>query len=262
VPCVATLADIFGLGGHRAIVTGASSGLGVELAEALTIAGCDVALVARRADRLGEVARRLEPHGARAIAMPGDLADLASIPAIFDRCEQTLGSIDILVNNAGFLDSVRAERVTPERWSRMLDVNVSASFRLCQEFAKRRFARNEPGRIVNVGSIFGAVASSTPGLAPYAASKGAITMLTRQLAIEWASRGITVNSLAPGFFPTELNVRDFERPGVRERVEAFIPLGRLGRYGELSAALLFLVSPTASYVTGSTVFVDGGYTAW
>jgi NAD(P)-dependent dehydrogenase (short-subunit alcohol dehydrogenase family) len=259
---VTTLADIFGLGGHRAIVTGASSGLGVELAGALAIAGCDVALVARRADRLGEVARRIEAYRVRAIAVPGDLGDLESIPAIFDRCEQALGPIDILVNNAGFLDSVRAEKVSPERWSRMLDVNLNAAFRLCQEFAKRRFAQGEPGRIVNLGSIFGAVASCTPGLAPYAATKGAITMLTRQLAVEWASRGITVNSLAPGFFPTELNVKDFGRPGVRERVEAFVPLGRLGREGELTAALLFLVSPTSNYVTGSTVFVDGGYTAW
>ena len=258
VPVVATLADIFGLGGHRAIVTGASSGLGVELADALAIAGCDVALVARRADRLGEVARRLEPHGIRAIAVPGDLADLASIPAIFERCERALGSIDILVNNAGFLDSVRAEKITPERWSRMLDVNLSAAFRLCQEFARHRFARSEPGRIVNVGSIFGAVASSTPGLAPYAASKGAITMLTRQLAIEWGSRGITVNSLAPGFTLSENVARhaDHVRNGELTRATRAIPRDELPE--DLVGAVSFLASDDAAFITGQTLVVDGG----
>ena len=262
VRSVTTLEDIFGLCGHRAIVTGASSGLGIEFAEALAIAGADVALVARRTERLEEVARRLEPYGVRVVAMPGDLTDFDSIAAVCDRCEQALGPIDILVNNAGMLDSVRAEKITRERWSRLLDVNLNALFFLSQEFARRRFARAEPGRIVNVGSIFGAVASSTPGLAAYAASKGAVTMLTRQLAIEWGGRGITVNAIAPAFFPTELNAEDFEKPAVRSRVETFTPLGRLGRPGELRAALLFLVSPAASYVTGSTVFVDGGYTAW
>lgn len=258
-----TLADIFGLAGHRAVVTGASSGLGVEFAEALAIAGADVAVVARRADRLAEVARRLEAHGVRAAAVPGDLTDFAAIPSIVDRCEQALGPIDILVNNAGMHDPVRAEKTTLERWTRLLDINLSAAFLLCQEFARRRFQQSGSGRIVNVGSIFGAVASSTPGSASYAASKGAIGMLTRQLAIEWGKRGITINVIAPGFFPTELNAENFERrPEIRERVESFIPLERLGRPGELTAALLFLVSPAASYVTGTTVFVDGGYTAW
>jgi len=259
---VTTLQDIFGLHGHCAIVTGASSGLGVEFAEALAIAGADIALVARRAERLAEVAERLAPHGVRVVVVPGDVTDLDAVGAILDRCEQALGPIDVLVNNAGMLDSVRAEKISRERWGRVLDVNLNAVFYLSQEFARRRFARAEGGRIVNVGSIFGAVASSTPGLAAYAASKGAVAMLTRQLAIEWGGRGITVNAIAPAFFPTELNAGDFEKPGVRERIETFTPLGRLGRPGELRAALLFLASPAASYVTGSIVYVDGGYTAW
>jgi NAD(P)-dependent dehydrogenase (short-subunit alcohol dehydrogenase family) len=260
---VTTLDDIFGLRGHRAIVTGASSGLGVEFAEALAIAGADVAIVARRAERLADVARSLERYGVRAVALPGDLTQPDAIAVLFDRCEAALGPIDILVNNAGMLESVRAEKVTREGWTRLLDVNLDALFFSSQEFARRRFTRGEGGRIVNVGSIFGAVASSTPGLTAYAASKGAVTMLTRQLAIEWGGRGITVNSIAPAFFPTELNAADFDKqPAVKSRVETFTPLGRLGRPGELRAALLFLVSPAASYVTGSTVFVDGGYTAW
>jgi len=262
MPSMTALDSIFGLAGHRALVTGASSGLGIEFAEALASAGADVALVARREDRLEEVARGLEAHGTRVAVVAADLAAAESIPAIVERCEQAIGPLDILVNNAGVMDPVRAEKVTLERWVRLVDVNLNAVFLLCQEFARRCFQRGGGGRIVNVGSIFGSVASSNPGLAAYAASKGAIGMLGRQLAIEWGGRGITVNTIAPGYFPTELNAEDFAKPGVRERVQAFIPLGRLGRPGELSAALLFLVSPTASYVTGSTVFVDGGYTAW
>jgi len=263
VPFVPTLREIFGLRGHRAIVTGASSGLGVEFAEALAIAGADVALVARRRDRLDEVAGRLRAHDVRAEPIVADLTDFDSIPQVVERCESAIGPVDILVNNAGMHDAVRAEKIDRERWTKLLDVNLNAVFLLSREFALRRFARSAPGRIVNVGSIFGAVASSMPGLAAYTASKGAIAMLTRQLAIEWGKRDITVNTIAPGFFPTELNAEDFEKaPAIRDRIESFTPLGRLGRTGELTAALLFLVSPAASYVTGSTVFVDGGYTAW
>jgi NAD(P)-dependent dehydrogenase (short-subunit alcohol dehydrogenase family) len=262
MPLVATLEQIFGLRGHRAIVTGASSGLGVEFAETLAMAGADVALVARRADRLEEVAGRLGEYAVRSAVVPGDLAAHDTIPEIFSRCEEALGPIDILVNNAGLHDPQRAEKVARERWSRLLDVNLSAVFFLCQEFARRRFQHGGPGRIVNLGSIFGATASPTPGFASYAAAKGALTMLTRQLAIEWGKRGITVNTLAPGYFPTDLTAKDFERPEIRERAEMFVPLGRLGKPGELRAALLFLVSPASGYVTGSTVFVDGGYTAW
>jgi NAD(P)-dependent dehydrogenase (short-subunit alcohol dehydrogenase family) len=257
-----SLADVFGLEGRGAIVTGASSGLGVEFAEALAIAGANVAIVARRADRLEAVAERLATYGRKIAPVAADLEDLASIPDVVARCEKTIGPIDILVNNAGRQDPVRAEKTTPEQWTALLDLNLTAGFRLAQEVARRCFARSAAGRIVNVGSIFGVAASPMPGYAAYAASKGAITALTRQLAIEWGPRGITVNTLAPGFFPTELNARSFEKPGIRDRVEQSVPLGRLGRPGELTAALLFLVSPVASYVTGSTVLVDGGYTAW
>ena len=257
-----TLEDIFGLRGHRAIVTGASSGLGVEFAEALAIGGADLVLVARRADRLAEVARGIERYGVRAVPIAGDVTRPDEIAPLFDRCESELGPIDILVNNAGMLETGRAEKLARERWARLLEVNLNALFFWSQEFARRCFARSEGGRVINLGSIFGAVASSTPGLAAYAASKGAVHALTRQLAIEWGGRGITVNSIAPAFFPTELNAADFEKPQVQSRVESFTPLGRLGRPGELRAALLFLASPAASYVTGSTVYVDGGYTAW
>ena len=258
-----TLDDLFGLRGHRALVTGASSGLGVEFADALALAGADVALVARREERLKEVAAELSArHAVRVAAVPADLTGEGAAARILDGAEGALGPIDILVNNAGLHQAIRAEKMSGEDWRRVLELNLDAVFRLSQELARRRFAAGGGGRIVNVGSVLGHVASSMPGLAAYAAAKGAVAALTRQLAVEWGGRGITVNAIAPGYFPTELNAEDFERPAIRERIERFTPLGRLGRPGELRAALLYLVSPAASYVTGSTVFVDGGYTAW
>ncbi|MGH7857022.1 MAG: SDR family NAD(P)-dependent oxidoreductase, partial [Candidatus Binatia bacterium] len=223
-----TLETIFGLRGHRAIVTGASSGLGVEFAEALAIAGADVALVARREDRLREVAARLRKHSVRTAVVAADLTRPDSFGAIFDQAEAALGAVDILVNNAGLHQAIRAEKIGLDQWRRVIDLNLDAVFSLSQEFARRRFRERGGGRIINVSSIFGSVASSTPGLAAYVAAKGAITTLTRQLAIEWGTRGITVNAIAPGFFPTELNAGDFERPEIRQRIEAFTPLGRLG----------------------------------
>ena len=258
-----TIEEIFGLRGHRALVTGASSGLGVEFADTLAIAGADVVLVARREERLREVAARIAgERGVRTAFVAGDLCDLDALPALYRRCEDALGPIDVLVNNAGVMDSVRAERATLERWRRVLDLNLSAVFVLCQEFAKSRFAANAPGTIVNVGSVYSAVAGAAAGFAPYAAAKAGLANLTRQLCVEWGSRGIRANVLAPGFFPTELNDRDFSRPGVRERIEATIPMARLGNPVELRAALLSLVAPSATYTNGSVVFVDGGLTCW
>lgn len=258
-----TLTDLFGLKGHRALVTGASSGFGVEFAEALAIAGADVALVARREERLRRLATRLEEtYAVRTAVVSADLSVLDSLGGVVDRCEQALGPVDILVNNAGTVAAKRAEKLTLAEWSRTIDLNLSASFRLCQEVARRLFERRAPGRIVNIGSVLGTVGSAVFPLASYVASKAALLNLTRQLAIEWADRGVTVNALAPAWFPTELTASGLQKIENRKRMEVFTPMGRLGRPEEVRAALLFLVSPAASYVTGSTVFVDGGYTAW
>lgn len=257
-----TLEDIFGLRGHRALVTGASSGLGVQFAEALAIAGADLALVARRQQRLEEVAESLGAYGRRIVVVPGDLSDFDGVPGLFDRCEEALGPPDILINNAGINEPKRVENYTNERWQRVIDMNLNAAFVVAREFARRRIEQKGSGRIVNVTSVHGSVASPNPGLAAYAAAKGGLEMATRAMAVEWAPHGIAVNAIAPGYFPTELNDDVLAVPAVRDRLFAFTPAGRFGENGELRAALLFLVSPQATYVTGSTVFVDGGYTAW
>ena len=257
------LEDLFSLRGRRAIVTGASSGLGIEFAETLALAGADVVLVARREDRLRALAARLgKEHGIRSGIVAADLGDLERIPALYRRCEEALGAADILVNNAGIFDAVRAERISLERWRKTIDLNLNAVFALCREFANARFAAKATGVIVNVGSVNGSVAGAAPGFAAYAAAKAGIANLGRQLAVEWGTRGIRVNTLAPGFFPTELNADDFEKPGVKDRVLETIPLGRLGRPEELRPALLALVSPAATYTNGSVVTVDGGLTVW
>jgi NAD(P)-dependent dehydrogenase (short-subunit alcohol dehydrogenase family) len=238
--------------GQTAIVTGAASGIGLATLELLHAQGARVVAVDR-------------DEAVRALARPGVeplVADIAkedsavqAVAAAIDR----FGRLDILVNNAGIIINKPVIDMTLEDWNGILAVNSTGAFLFSRE-AMRVMVPAGHGAIVNVGSY--ACYQAFPTIAAYAASKGAITALTRQLAIEWGPRGITVNTLAPGFFPTELNARSFEKPGMRDRVEQLVPLARLGRPGELTAALLFLVSPAASYVTGATVLVDGGYTAW
>ena len=248
-----------------ALVTGASSGLGKEFARGLAMAGADVAIVARRLERLQAVAAELETCGVRAHVVQADLQHEAQIEAAVQDVHDTLGPIDILVNNAGIAPVGRAERHSLEKWQQTLDVNLTAVFLCCQHVGRRMIERGEGGRIINISSVLGEGANSVHRTVGYAATKGAVTNLTRQLAVEWAPHGITVNALAPSWFPTEMitdprlgRVNDEQRV----RMEHFTPLGRLGREGELLGAIIYLASPSASYVTGAVLHVDGGWRAW
>jgi len=258
-----SLEALFSLKGHIGFVTGASSGLGVECAKALAIAGADVALVARRGERVKKLASELSrEHGIRTIGIGADITAGADLERSLSEATRALGDIDILVNNAGVSPTGRAETFKREQWDQALAVNLTAPMVLSQHVARRLIELKRSGRIINMVSIYATVASSVYRLSAYTASKAALANLTRQLAVEWAPHGILVNALAPGWIPTEATEGGISKPANRARMEAATPLARLGHPEEIRGAVIYLASPAASYVTGSVLAVDGGYTAW
>jgi len=259
---MSTLEELFGLRGRVAVVTGASAGLGVEFADALAAAGADVALIARRRDRLEETAARLHSaYSVRAAAVAVDLTQKDELQRAFERIEADLGGIDILVNSAGIAPTGKAEKQWPEDWRSTLDLNLSALFHCCLLGAAAMRKRGS-GRVINVASIFGHLGSSLFRVAAYAASKGGVENLTRQLAVEWAADAITVNAIAPAWFPSEMTAGSLDRQSIVDRMGDGAMLKRMGRAGELKTACLFLAAPASSYVTGTVIPVDGGYSAW
>ena len=259
------LDDLFGLSGQTALVTGASSGLGVEAAEALAKAGAAVGLVARRRERLEQVAREIEALGAKACAITADLRVTEEIEAAVDAVERELGPIDVLVNSAGVAPLSRASKHGRDKWDAALDINLTAPFITSQIVGRRMIERGRGGRIIMMTSAVGSGGNPVHQAVGYSATKGALNNLTRHLAVEWAEHGIRVNAIAPSYFPTEMTVDprigDID-PDQLARMQQFTPLGRVGRRGELETAVLFLAAPASSYVTGAIVAVDGGWTAW
>ena len=258
-----SLEALFSLRGRVGLVTGASSGLGLECARALAIAGADVALVARRADRLKAIANELaRDHAVKAIPIAADITVESELDRVIERTVAELGEIEILVNNAGIAPTGRAEKYSRQDWDAALSLNLTAPMMLSQRFARRLIERKRPGRIINITSILAHVGSAVYRLSAYTASKAALANLTRQLAIEWAPHGIAVNAIAPGWIPTEATEAGIAKPGNRERMEALTPMGRLGRPDEIRGAVIFLAAAASSYVTGATLAVDGGYLSW
>ena len=260
-----SLQELFGLKGKTALVTGASSGLGVEFARALAVAGADVALLARRRERLEEVAKDIEALGVRCVPVTADLTAEEDMERALAEVGEAFGGLDILVNNAGVAPFGRAEKQSREQWDSALAVNLTAPFLLSQRVARGMIERGGGGRIINIASVAGEVANSVFPTVGYAATKGALINLTRQLAVEWARHAITVNAIAPAWFPTELNIDPRYgdvKPEYKEKMEALTPMGRLGSQGELMGAVIYLASPAASYVTGTVLAVDGGWLAW
>lgn len=245
------------LTGKRALVTGGSRGIGRGIALGLADLGADVVIVYRQAEEeAAQVVAEVRARGRKAGAYRHDLADAAGISALVERVWSEAGPLDILVNNAGLAFLEPFDRVTLESWQATLDVNVRAPFFLSQQAAVRMIARRRGGRIINISSTNGFQAEAH--LAPYNASKGALEMLTKSLAIELAPHRITVNSVAPGLIETEIG-DDFEvAEGFWDYLTEHIPLGRMGTPAECVGAVALLASEAGAYITGQTIVVDGG----
>lgn len=247
--------DRFSLEGKVAVVTGASSGLGVAFAQALAEAGADVVLAARRVERLADTASLVQGCGRRALTVATDVSVPAQCQALVEASVAEFGRLDILVNNAGVGTAVPATRETPEQFRQVLDVNLNGSYWMAQAAGRVM----QPGSsIINISSVLGITTAGLPQAA-YAASKAGMLGLTRDLAQQWCTRkGIRVNALAPGFFPSEMS--DQYPPAYIDTQLQRVPMRRKGEGEELAAALVFLASDASSYITGQTLAVDGGLT--
>ena len=260
------LASLFGLTGRTAVIVGATGGLGTEAAQGLSAAGANVGLIARRVERLRALADEISGGtGVRTCVAAGDVTDRASIAGALDHVERELGPVWVLVYAAGIARLRRAELHSRTDWDESIAVNLTGAFETAQLVGARMIERGRGGRIVMISSVAGLGGNSVHRHVGYSASKGGLNLLVRQMAVEWARHGITVNAVAPSYFPTEMTIdpRTHAVPeDMRTRIEQFTPMGRLGAPGELRTAFCFLAAPASSYVTGAIVTVDGGWSAW
>jgi NAD(P)-dependent dehydrogenase (short-subunit alcohol dehydrogenase family) len=251
--------DRFRLDGKVALVTGGSRGLGRVIADALASAGADVAITARQAESARRTAEVIATTSTRkAIGLAADVTERSSVEAMVAQVLETLGRLDILVNNAGVNIRGPIEVLSENDWDTVIDTNLKGPWLCCRAVAPL-MKRQKSGRVINVSSMLGEI--SLPDRSPYASSKGGLTLLTKTLALEWAKDGINVNALCPGPFATEINTPLLNDPATRAQMEADVPLGRWGDPVELGPAAVFLASEASSFMTGATLFIDGGYTA-
>lgn len=249
----------FQLAGRRALITGGAKGLGLVMATALAQGGADVAIASRTLPDCEAAARQIrEETGRIAIACAADVSVLSDVERLQREVEERLGPIDILINNAGVNRRGAPQELTEADWDSVIDINLKGPF-LCARAFGPGMAERGWGRIINMGSILSVIGIA--GRAPYAASKGGLLNLTRVLALEWAGKGVTANAICPGPFATDMNKPLLEDPAKYQAFVSKIPMGRWGELEEIAGAVLFLASPASSFVTGSALFVDGGWTA-
>lgn len=255
-----TLKDLFDLSGKVALVTGGSRGLGQEMAEGLAEAGASLMLLARREQWLTPAVERFRSFGYRCEGLLCDVSKPDEVQATVDRTIEIYGQIDILINNAGVTWGQPIEDHSLEKWEMVLQINLTGAFLFSQRVG-REMLKRKSGNIINVASIAGLKATMESGqhIVGYVAAKGGLIAMTREFAAKWARRGVRVNAIAPGFFPSRMTERVLEE--TQPLIESGVPMGRVGREGELKGVAVFLASPASGYITGQTIVVDGGSTA-
>ena len=256
------MANYFDLTGNVAIVTGCSTGLGVQMARALASQGCNIVAVARRQNLIEEVAAKIkEDFGVEAVGVRCDITDTEMVKEAVKTVMDRFGRIDILINNAGTGAVAPAEDITDDQFANEMNIDLFGTFKMAREVARQAMIPAGYGRIINIASMYGLVGNKIAGSAPYHAAKGGVVNLTRALASEWGKHGITVNAICPGYFYTPLTRETLDSEFFQANARTMIPMERYGDEGELDTAAIFLASPKTTYVTGLMLTVDGGYTA-
>jgi len=246
------------LTGKVAVVTGASRGLGRAIAIALATAGAAVSLAARSEPHLEESAQAVVDAGGRALVVPTNVSQWGDVEALMRRTVAELGRLDVVVNNSGIAKVIPLAEMSPEEWREIVDVNLTGVFHGCRAAAPYLVAQRA-GKVINLASVLGAVGLA--GYTAYGASKGGVTALTRALGVEWARHNIQVNAIAPGWFVTDMNQAAFADPRIHERLVRDVPARRTGRLEEIGPLAVYLASSASDFMTGQTLFLDGGHSA-
>ena len=253
--------NYFDLSGQVAVVTGASTGLGLQMAKAFANQGANLVLLARRMNLLEENAKAIsEEFGVEVLPFACDITKTDNVTAAVQATIEKFGRVDILVNNAGTGAVGPAEEITDDQFRHEMEIDLFGTFVCSREFGKRMIEAGY-GRIINIASMYGLVGNMIAGSSPYHAAKGGVVNLTRALAAEWGKYGVTVNSICPGYFYTDLTTATLDSDYFQAIAKRSIPLERYGREGELDTCALFLASPMSTYVNGQNIAVDGGYTS-
>ncbi len=253
------MSNLFNISGKVAVVTGASSGLGRQFALALAREGANVAILARRVEKLEKVKEEVEALGVACISVKCDVVDNESIKNAIAAVVERFGRIDILVNNAGVGTGAPAELQEDSVWNMTINTNLNGVYFVAREVGKVMIKQNY-GKIINIGSIHSTVSMNGSPISAYCASKGGVAMLTKALACEWAKYNITVNAIGPAYFESEMTDQVINTPEFAQAVMAYCPMGRVGKAGELDGAVVYFASDASSYTTGQLLTIDGGWT--